>query len=340
MDNKTFVIAEIGVNHNGSVKIAKKLILSAKKNNADAVKFQSFSADRLAFKNTPKVKYQKKNSQKNETHYQMLKKLQLSEAQQLELINFCKRKKIEFLSTPFDVEDAKILARHGIEKFKTSSADLTDYFLHNFLNKNAREVIISTGMSTLREISNTLKIYNKKKTKITLLHCVSNYPCSDRSLNLNNITTLKNTFKLPIGFSDHSGNKIAAITAMGLGCRIIERHITLSKKMKGPDHSASDDPKQFQKYVKLIRNNEQILGDFRKKIQKEEIEMLKTSRKRIYYLKDLKKGKATLINLLGYSESIKYCDKIIKNINKNLSKYGTNTKKINNTLNYILNRNK
>ena len=169
MDNKTFVIAEIGVNHNGSVKIAKKLILSAKKNNADAVKFQSFNADRLAFKHTPKVKYQKKNSKKKETHYQMLKKLQLSEAQQLELINFCKRKKIEFLSTPFDVEDAKILARHGIEKFKTSSADLTDYFLHNFLNKNAREVIISTGMSTLKEISNTLKMYNKKKNKNNII---------------------------------------------------------------------------------------------------------------------------------------------------------------------------
>ena len=298
VNNKTFVIAEIGVNHNGSVKIAKKLILSAKKNNADAVKFQSFNADRLAFKHTPKVEYQKKNSKKNESHYQMLRNLQLSEAQQFELINFCKRKKIEFLSTPFDVEDAKILARQGIKKFKTSSADLTDYFLHNFLSKNAREVIISTGMSTLKEISNTLKMYNKKKTKITLLHCVSNYPCSDKSLNLNSITTLKNTFKLPIGLSDHSDNKLAAITAMGIGCRVIERHITLSKKMKGPDHLASDDPKQFKIYVKLIRNNEKILGNFEKKKQKEEIEVLNISRKGIYYLKDFKKGEKVTYNNL------------------------------------------
>jgi len=296
VSNKTFVIAEIGVNHNGSVKIAKKLILSAKKNNADAVKFQSFNADRLAFKHTPKVKYQKKNSKKKETHYQMLKKLQLSEAQHLELINFCKRKKIEFLSTPYDVEDAKLLAKHGIKKFKTSSADLTDYFLHNFLSKNAKQVIISTGMSNLKEISNTLKVYNRKKTKIILLHCISNYPCSDNSLNLNNITTLKNSFKLPVGFSDHSNNKLAAITAMGLGCRVIERHITLSKKMKGPDHLASDDPVQFKRYVKLIRNNEKILGDFEKKKQKEEIEMLKISRKGIYYLKDLKKGEKVTLN--------------------------------------------
>ena len=291
VSNKTFVIAEIGVNHNGSVKTAKKLILAAKKNNADVVKFQTFNADRLTFKNTPKVKYQRKNSRRKETHYQMLKKLQLSEAQHIELIDFCKRKKIEFLSTPYDVEDAKLLVKYGIKKFKTSSADLTDYFLHKFLSKNAKQVIISTGMSTLKEISNTLKVYNKKKTKIILLHCVSNYPCSDNSLNLNNITTLKNTFKLPIGFSDHSDNKLAAITAMGLGCRVIERHITLSKKMIGPDHLASDNPKQFKKYVDLIRNNEQILGNFEKKKQKEEIEMFKISRKGIYYLKDLKKGK-------------------------------------------------
>ena len=298
VNNKTFVIAEIGVNHNGYVNLAKKLILSAKKNNADAVKFQSFSADRLAFKHTPKVKYQKKNSKKNESHYQMLKKLQFSEAQQLELINFCKKKKIEFLSTPFDVEDAKILVKQGIKKFKTSSADLTDFFLHKFLSKNAKEVIISTGMSNLKEISNTLKVYNKKKTKITLLHCVSNYPCSDSSLNLNNITTLKNTFKLPIGFSDHSDNKLAAITAMGLGCRVIERHITLNKGMKGPDHLASDNPKQFKKYVKSIRNNEKILGNFKKKKQNEEIEMQSISRKGIYYLKDQKKGEKVNLNKL------------------------------------------
>ena len=146
-------------------------------------------------------------------------------------------------------------------------------------------------------------------------------------MNLNNLTTLKNTFKLPVGFSDHSDNKIAAITAMGLGCRVIERHITLSKKMKGPDHLASDDPKQFKKYVNLIRNNELILGDFEKKIQKEEIEMLKISRKGIYYLKDLKKGKKVSINNLflrrpwaGFSifdikKTLKY--RLLKEVKKN-----------------------
>ena len=163
--------------------------------------------------------------------------------------------------------------------------------------------------------------------KITLLHCVSNYPCSDSSLNLNNIITLKNTFKLPIGFSDHSNNKLAAVTAMGLGCRVIERHVTLSKKMKGPDHLASDDPRQFKKYVKLIRNNEQILGDSKKKKQKEEIEMLKISRKGIYYLKDLKKGKKVTLqdlflrrpwgglSIFGIKKILKY--RLLKKVQKN-----------------------
>ena len=198
----------------------------------------------------------------------MLKKLQFSEAQQLELINFCKKKKLSFYQLHLMLRMQNFYQNIRLKKFKTSSADLTDYFLHNFLSRNAKEVIISTGMSNLEEISNTLKIYKKKKIKITLLHCVSNYPCSDSSLNLNNITTLKNTFKLPIGFSDHSDNKLAAITAMGLGCRVIERHITLSKKMKGPDHLASDDPEQFKRYVKMIRNNEKILGNFEKKNKK------------------------------------------------------------------------
>ena len=215
----------------------------------------------------------------------------------------------------------------GIKKFKTSSADLTDYFLHDFLSRNSKQVIISTGMSTLKEISNTLKIYDKNKTKIILLHCVSNYPCSDNSLNLNNITTLKNTFKLPIGFSDHSANELAAITAMGVGCRVIERHITLSKKMKGPDHLASDDPKQFKTYVKLIRNNEKILGNFEKKIQKEEIEVLNISRKGVYYLKDFKKGqKVTFDNLFlrrpwgGFSMfdiKKKMKNRLLKDVKKN-----------------------
>lgn len=323
----TFIIAEIGVNHNGSVEIAKKLILLAKKSGADAVKFQTFNADRLSFKNTPKVQYQKKKSDKNQTHYQMLKKLELSEEQHSELIEFCKKHKIEFLSTPYDVEDVKILLKFGIEKFKTSSADLVDYFLHSFLSKNAKEVIISTGMSSLNEIFSTLKLYNRKKTLITLLHCVSNYPCSDQSLNLNSIITLKNKFKLPVGFSDHSNNKLAPLISIGLGCRVIERHITLNKNMNGPDHSSSDNPKQFEHYVKLIKETELILGSYEKKVQKEELEMRNVSRKGIYYLNDFRKGEKIAIknlflkrpwaNLSLFDLSKKKNFELLKNVKKN-----------------------
>ena len=293
--NKVFIIAEVGVNHNGNIQLAKKLISLAKKIGADAVKFQSFRADKLAFKNTPKVKYQKINSPKKESHYEMLKKLELSYEDHKQLIDYCKKLKIEFISTPYDVESAKILLDCGIKKFKTASADIIDYFLHNFLSKNAKEVIISTGMASHKEISNVISMY-KKKTKISLLHCISNYPCSDESLNLNNIKSLNKKFNLPIGFSDHSQNKNSSLVAIGLGARIVERHITLSKKLKGPDHLSSDNPNEFKKYVNLIRNTEKILGTYEKKVQEEETEMKKISRKGIYYLKNIAKGKKIRLN--------------------------------------------
>jgi sialic acid synthase SpsE len=294
--SKIYIIAEIGVNHNGDIGIAKKLILSAKKNGADAVKFQTFNAERLSFKDTPKVKYQEKNSIKKQTHYEMLKELELNENQHYELINFCKKKKIDFLSTPYDVEDAKFLIKCGIKTFKTSSADIIDYFLHKYLSLNAKEVIISTGMCSYEEISNTIKLYKKSKTKISLLHCVSNYPCSDKSLNLRNIPSLYKKFKVPIGFSDHSQNILSPVIAISLGCKIIERHITLDKNMKGPDHFASDNPEHFKLYVQRIRNAELILGSKEKKTQKEEMEMKKISRKGIYYCRDISKEKKVTLN--------------------------------------------
>lgn len=296
--NKVFIIAEIGVNHNGKLKFAKKLVYIAKNAGADAVKFQSFKADKLAFKNTPKVKYQKINSPKRQSHYEMLKKLELSNNDHKQLIDYCKKLNIEFISTPYDVESAKFLLSSGIKKFKTASADIIDYFLHDFLSKTAKEVIISTGMASYEEIKEALSMYRKKKTKISLLHCISNYPCSDESLNLNNIKSLNKKFNIPIGFSDHSQNNNSSLIAIGLGARIIERHITLNKKLKGPDHFSSDDPNEFKKYVNQIRNAEKILGSYEKKVQKEEFEMKKISRKGIYYLSDIPSGKRVKLNNL------------------------------------------
>ena len=184
------IIAEIGVNHNSNKKIGKKLILEAKKAGANSVKFQTFKAKTLVLKNTPKVPYQINN--KNESHYEMLEKLELSEQDHLYYLNICKKSKIEFISTPNTIEDAKLLCDLKIKTIKTSSADLIDHKLHEYLSKKDKNIIISTGMATLLEIEETLNIYKKNKnSKISLLHCVSNYPCSDNSLNMNNIVTLK-----------------------------------------------------------------------------------------------------------------------------------------------------
>lgn len=289
--NRVYVIAEAGVNHNGKILLAKKLIEVAKNCGADAVKFQTFSADDLTLKNTPKVKYQKLYSPENESYYEMIKRLEFNQNQNIELIKYCKIKKINFLSTPYDVHSARFLAKCGMKKFKIASADITDYFLHKYLSSCAEEVIISTGMATLKEISDALSLYNYKKTKITLLHCTSNYPCSDKSLNLRVIETLSKKFNLPVGYSDHSSNILTPIVAISLGSRIIERHITLNKKMLGPDHFASDSPAEFKLYVKRIRNSEIILGSKIKKIQNEELDMRSVSRKGIYYSQDFFKGK-------------------------------------------------
>ena len=284
-----FIIAEVGVNHNNNMTLAKKLISEAKKAGADAVKFQTFKADTLALKNTPKVAYQKRSGRKEETHHSMLKKLELSEKNHLLIQKICKKNNIEFISTPYDLERAIFLSKIGVKKFKIASADIVDHQMHNYLAKKNKEVIISTGMSTIKEIAQTINIYKtKKNNKFSILHCVSNYPCSDESLNLKNILTLQKKFKCKVGFSDHSIGNISSIIAIGYGAKIIEKHFTLDKKMKGPDHLASSTPQEFSSLVKDIRRAEKAMGSLNRKIQKEELSMRNVSRKSLIYKKNLK----------------------------------------------------
>ena len=232
MKKNCYIIAEIGVNHNNKISLAKKLISSAKKCGADAVKFQTFNAERLANINTPKAKYQKRSGPKKETHFEMLKKLELSEKNHFKLKQYCNRIKIDFISTPYDLQSLKFLIKLGLKVIKTSSADLIDHQMHNYLAKNKIKVIISTGMSKISEIDETIKIYRKyKSNKFSLLHCVSNYPCSDLSLNLKNIITLRKRYNCEVGFSDHSLGEIASIISIGYGAKIIEKHFTLNKNM-------------------------------------------------------------------------------------------------------------
>lgn len=329
--NQTFIIAEIGVNHNGFLNIAKKLIDKAKDAGADAVKFQSYTTENLASQSTPKVKYQSDNTNYKESHFKMLKKLELNFHEMRVLYKYCKRKKIEFISTPYDVENAKFLKSIGMQIFKTASADLNDYFLHKYLSSIKKTIIISTGMAELKEIKTCLKRYRNKKNLI-LLHCVSCYPTPTKILNLNNIQTLKNSFNLRVGFSDHSKGAEAAIIAVSKGSKVIEKHFTLNKKMKGPDHASSLNFAEFKKFVQAIRKTEKILGSFEKKCLSEERQMKFVSTKSFAVGKDLKIGdKITLKNLklLRPNKGIKSTD-LKKILGKKLKK----NKKMNEHLNF------
>jgi len=278
---KCFIVAEIGVNHNGSLKLARKLIDSAKNAGADAVKFQTFKATRLVRQNAPQAKYQKKNFP-SQSQYQMLKKLELSENDFKNISKYCAKKNIIFFSTPFDCESASFLNTLNIPAFKISSADITDLPLLKQIGKYKKPVILSTGMSTLKEIRqavNTLKTAGNNK--IALLHCTSNYPANYDELNIKSLETLKKTFNLPVGYSDHSIGYIASVIAVTLGASIIEKHFTIDKNLPGPDHKASANPSEFKEMVKYIREAEKMLGDGNKQPSSNEKQIAPLVRKSI-----------------------------------------------------------
>ena len=324
--NKTFVIAEIGVNHNNNISLAKKLIKNAKLAGADAVKFQTFKAANLVLPGTRKVKYQLNSSKDQEDHYQMIKKLELSYKDHKTLFKYCKKKKIIFLSTPYDVKSAKFLNKLGVKIFKTASADLIDYNLHNYLARVKKPVIISTGMSSMNDVKKTIQVYKKNKNpNIALLHCVSNYPCSLKSINLNVLNSLKK-FGFTIGYSDHSDDVLIPCLAVSAGSRIIEKHFTLNKNFKGPDHKASFNTHELKEMIKQIRKAELVMGNKTKKIQPEELEMSKISKKSLYFNKNLKGGSkiknTDLISLRpGLGINPFFINKIIgKRLKKNIKK--------------------
>ena len=297
--NKIFFIAEIGVNHCGKLSLAKKMIDKAKKSGADAVKFQTYITQNLATQSTKKVKYQLKNSNKKETHFQMLKSLELSKDNHKKLFKYCKKKKIIFLSTPYDKDSAQFLSQIGCSAFKTSSADIVDLELHEYLARLRKPVIISTGMSNLKEIKNCLNIYKKfKNNKIILLHCVSNYPCSYKSLNLKSISLLQNEFKFMVGYSDHSIGNMAAIISVALGAVMIEKHFTTNRSLPGPDQKTSITPFELKKIIDEIHSTKEILGKYKKECQKEELEMKKISRKSLTLNIDVKKNQKILRQFL------------------------------------------
>ena len=291
--SKVKIIAEIGVNHNGKIDLAKKLILRSKQAGADYVKFQLFSSKSLSTLNAKKADYQILKDKKNETQYQMLKRYELNYFQIKKLINFSKKKKIKFLLSVFDLESLKIFKKLNLDTLKIPSGEINNFELIEKISNLKKKLIISTGMSTYEEINRTFKFLKKKNRNqlITLLHCVSSYPTKPQDVYLNTMEDLFKKFKTPVGFSDHTDDYISSVCAVCKGATIIEKHITLSKNLKGPDHKSSLDPEQFKKFVDSIRTVEKILKKVKnKKFSKDEVRNSKVVRKSIIAKKKIKKG--------------------------------------------------
>ena len=291
--SKVFIIAEAGVNHNGSVELAKKLIDVAAKSGVDAVKFQTFKTESLVSKNAQKADYQKKTTDKEESQFDMIKKLELDTDTHQELIGYCRTKNIMFLSTPFDHDSIDMLNELGLEIFKIPSGEITNLPYLRHIGSLNKKVILSTGMADIGEIEDALDILSEagtKKENITVLHANTMYPTPMEDVNLKAMVTIGNTFDIQFGYSDHTLGIEVDIAAVTMGASVIEKHFTLDKTMEGPDHKASLEPDELKAMVKSIRNIEKALGRSIKKPSKSEKPNMAIARKSIVASRSIKKG--------------------------------------------------
>lgn len=290
---KVFIIAEAGVNHNGSIELAKKLIDVAADSGADAVKFQSFRANMLVGVSAEKAEYQKKTSGENESQYQMLKRLELDQSEHQILIDYSRANKIQFLSTPFDSYSVDMLNNFMIPIFKIPSGEITNLPYLKHVGKLNKDVILSTGMAEIFEIADAINILTSsglKRERITILHATTEYPCPIHEVNLRAMETIKKTFDLKVGYSDHTIGIEVSLAAVALGACVIEKHFTLDRSMDGPDHKASIEPDELKAMVNAIRNIERALGDGVKKPSQSELKNIGVARKSLVAFVDIKKG--------------------------------------------------
>ena len=322
-----FIIAEAGVNHNGSIENALKMVDIASDSGADAIKFQSFIASEMLTKNVEKASYQKKNTNMNENHYDMIEKLELTPKMHEKIISRCIKKNIKFLSTPFDLKSLDLLVNDfGLDTIKISSGDITNAPLLLATAKNVENIILSTGMSEINDIDNALgviayglinknnytELNSEKLSKtlktmeaklrlsksVKLLHCTSEYPAPYVDVNLNVISDLKAKYSLPIGYSDHTKGIHVSLAAVAMGAMIIEKHFTLDINMSGPDHLSSLNPRDFNLLVKNIRDIEKAKGDKIKVVTESEKKNLLIARKFLVASKSIRKGQVfTLENI-------------------------------------------
>ena len=290
---RCIIIAEAGVNHNGNIKLAKKLIDVAANSGADFVKFQTFKTENVVTKKVSITKYQRLNQTKKQTQYEMIKKLEISFKNHLKLISYCKKKKINFLSTAFDFESMNMLVKHKPKFIKIASGDINNLPLLRLAASFKIPVIFSTGMSNFKEIDYAIKTLMKnglKKKYISVLQCNTEYPTPFRDVNLRAMVEIKKKTKLNVGYSDHTKGIEASIAAVALGAKIIEKHFTINNKLDGPDHKASLEPDELNLLVKSIRNTELALGSNIKKITNSEKKNIKLIRRSIVAKLKITKG--------------------------------------------------
>jgi len=288
-----FIIAEAGVNHNGSVNLAHKLIDAAAESGADAVKFQTFKSEKLISKHAPKAEYQKEITSANESQLEMIKKLELSADHHKELMIHCQERNILFLSTPFDHDSIEMLNSLGLEIFKIPSGEITNLPYLRHIGSLRKRIILSTGMSNMKEVGDALNILVKSgtsKENITVLHANTMYPTPMEDVNLRAMVAIADTFDVKYGYSDHTMGIEVSTAAVVLGASVIEKHFTLDKEMKGPDHKASLDVEELREMILSIRNIEIAMGDGVKKPSKSEEPNILIARKSLVAKCPIKKG--------------------------------------------------
>lgn len=288
---KVFIIAEAGVNHNGSLDLALRLVDAAKASGADAVKFQTFRADKLATRSAHKAAYQERTTAEAETQFEMLQRLELDVAAHRRLIDHCEELGIQFLSSPFDGPSVDLLDSLNVSLYKVPSGEITNFPFLRHLAQKRRPIILSTGMSTLGEVEEAVEVLRDAGShQITLLHCVTEYPAPYDEVNLRAMQTLKLAFGLPVGYSDHTPGIEISIAATALGAEVIEKHFTLDRSLPGPDHAASLEPAELKEMVTAIRNVEAALGSGIKTPAPCEVPNISVARKSIVAAKSLTAG--------------------------------------------------
>lgn len=285
-----FVIAEAGVNHNGSLSLAMKLVDAASDAGADAVKFQTFRAENLVTREAPMAEYQAANTGLSESQFDMLKKLELSRESHQELISYCESRNIEFLSTPFSEESALFLSELKLPLMKIPSGEITNIPYLRYLAKLGVPLVLSTGMSNIKEVERAVQIFREADCQdFCILHCTSNYPAAFESVNLKAMDTMREAFDCPVGYSDHTLGIEISVAAAAMGASMIEKHFTLDRRLEGPDHKASLEPHELKSMVGAIRNVEKAIGDGVKRPVQEEASTAAVARKSIVADRDIAK---------------------------------------------------